>query len=204
MRTYLAEGGLIDFSKEKLSSDEINLKSLLNALANENRFSNQTGYSVLQHSIACGMAAKALYPEYIRVQRHAAFHDIQEAIIRDVPTPFKRMVGPQFDLAENKIQAKIYEAFGIDDTLGLSEVRNAVQEIDAAMLFVEVHAFFKEDFQRQLENDKHKPKVIMACTKAFNVMMETDDYTDFIRWYRYANDKAFHFFNDLLPLDYSQ
>lgn len=102
---------MLDFSTGKLPK-QYQLSDLLETLAMERRFSNQSPLSVLDHSIITGRVMSALDQGNDMVL-YGYTHDFQEAIIRDVPSPFKALVGPSFVEAENKIQEIVLNHFGI-------------------------------------------------------------------------------------------
>ena len=70
----LANGNLIDFESDGLLKQRWPLDQILLCLAREFRYSNQVTWSVLQHSMAVGLAARALYPDNVMLIQHAFFH----------------------------------------------------------------------------------------------------------------------------------
>lgn len=167
MRHHFRSGNVLDFSKEDIGY--VTVEDLLPPLAQEFRFANQMEWSVLQHSWAVGLTCHRLFHGNIPLIRYAFFHDIHEAIIRDVPTPVKNIVGKAWWDMENDIQAKLFKALHLDATLNAGD-RQKVHEVDRAMCFVELQdAFapsFVEYYERECES-KLTPSLVAECTKAF-------------------------------------
>lgn len=69
--------------------DGLALSDVLYVLSREYRFAGNSPYSVLHHSVAMGMVARAV-GEAPTVVSGCVTHDFQEAFVRDVPTQVKR------------------------------------------------------------------------------------------------------------------
>jgi hypothetical protein len=109
--------------------EQIDIRDIAHALSMKCRFTGHTRYhySVAQHSLlVCLLATHRGYPEH--VIRQALLHDATEAYLPDVASPLKRVLwvsadpqnaGPggstmlSFKEAENRLQACIFEAFGL-------------------------------------------------------------------------------------------
>lgn len=164
---------MIDFSQEHIG--HFRLEQLLVLLANEWRFANEVPWSVLQHSYAVGRAAEMLYGDNPLLVQHAYYHDLQEAVVRDVPTPLKEAVGKRWYDVENEVQTKLFRALNIaplgDDDGG------DVHALDRAMCYVEMMLFFGVGCP-MLEKvaPSPTPENLVACTTAF---VETKALGDF-------------------------
>jgi hypothetical protein len=136
-----AHGDLVDFSEDKV---RITLHDCLDALAKERRYHNRIPWTVLLHSIVVGRVAEELYTGNIPLIQKAYCHDLQESVVRDVPTPIKRAVGNNWDNLELDIQTKIFNAIGLKSKIGTQD-ESLLHEIDKAVGFVEAEHFFPQE-----------------------------------------------------------
>lgn len=160
--TVFQDGSVLDFSKDDIGT--INIKNLLECIGKERRYANVIDFTVLEHSIACGRATAVLYPDNTPLIQYAYFHDIHEAIIRDVPAPFKAIVGDAFYKAENEIQTKVLRKLGVDVS---TDDKDLFKEIDVTVGFVEslrYHTMTKTE--QMLESGDYNPVLVAVCTDA--------------------------------------
>ncbi len=120
--------------------DQLTLADIAGALSKICRFGGQIDhfYSVAEHCVHCAEQAK-VDGQSITVQVACLLHDAAEAFIGDVVKPLKVLLtdyGPIEDRIEEVIAAK----FGIDPS-----TRDAVKEIDWAMLIAERKSLFSID-----------------------------------------------------------
>jgi 5'-deoxynucleotidase YfbR-like HD superfamily hydrolase len=162
------DGSLIDFSQEKVN---ISLIDCLTGIALENRYHNRIPWTVLLHSIVVGKVAVALYENNVPLIQKAFCHDLQEAVIRDVPTPIKNAIGNAWYNVEDMIQQKIFTALGIDARISGSD-EALVNEIDKAVGYTEAVYFFdfeSEIVQKLSEDVKGvDPKVLTQSAMEFS------------------------------------
>lgn len=164
LRHFCANGNILDFAKDNIGF--LKLEDLLILLANEWRFANEIPWSVLQHSMAVGKAASMLYPGNNLLIQHAYYHDIQEAILRDVPTPFKKYVGPKWYELEDMIQGKLFQALNIHGKLG-DEDAEIVHALDKAMMYVEIIQYFGVVEEMLSFEEPPAGEHLVVCTTAF-------------------------------------
>lgn len=172
-------GELIDFSQDKV---KITLRDCLESIAKENRYSNRIPWTVLLHSIVVGRVAEELYAGNIPLIQKAYCHDLQESVVRDVPTPIKRAVGNAWDNLEADIQSKIFAAIGLKGKMGTQDDA-LLHEIDKAAGFVEAEAFFESDsevIEMLTEEAKNLNPVVIAKTAQMfvSVMSMAENYID--------------------------
>ena len=171
MKHYFTDGTLIDFELDPLNTFEFS--NLLKNLSLEGRFCNQVPWSVLQHSIAVGKACEMLYPGNIVLIQHGYLHDISEAIIRDVPTPIKKLVGNAWYNMEEEIQDKLLNYLHVSK-LG-DEDEDCLAEVDKTMAFVEACNFYSEEQVEYMKMQQgYEPEIIICCTTAFNMVHGID------------------------------
>lgn len=167
------QGETIDFSQDKV---KISLMDCLDALAKERRFHNRVDWTVLLHSIVVGVTAQRLYPSNAPLIQKAFCHDFQESVVRDVPTPIKRAVGPAWDNVEQMIQEKIFAALKIPTKISPQDDA-LIHEIDKAVGYIEADAFFADDTEivESLRNDVSgiNQTVIVRASQVFMEVMTT-------------------------------
>lgn len=83
-------------------------------LSREYRFCNATKkyWSVAEHSIRCMELAEAHYPDDVNLPFKLLMHDAHEYLLRDIPSPVKKLLIGYKALAD-ALQAAIHERFGI-------------------------------------------------------------------------------------------
>ena len=112
------EGIKFDFLSPK--PDQVNIKDIAYALANQCRFNGHVPFfSVAEHSVA---VAARLPP---KLQLAGLLHDAAEAYLSDIPSPIKKFL-PDYCAMEDAVQKVINEKFG----LSLSE--DDIAEVKAA------------------------------------------------------------------------
>lgn len=174
MKFFMRSGGCLDFSRPTL--DFFPMEDVLFSLAKEDRFFNQIDWSVLQHSIACGLAGEILYNDNTLLIKHLYVHDFTEAFLRDVPAVVKCK---EYKDIESEVQNKIFNfinlpSLGIDDHVYL-------KNIDIHMRLVETFYLYEspECFEAiKAEVGAIEPEILLACTDAFLKVQALDIFDD--------------------------
>ena len=96
-------------------------------------------YSVAQHSLNCAKEA-ACRGYTVKVQLACLLHDASEAYISDITRPVKRNL-PSYVAIEEKLQACIWDAFGIFLT---PDEEAKVKAVDDAILYAEFEGLMGE------------------------------------------------------------
>lgn len=164
-RFFMRSGGCLDFSRETL--DFFPLEDVLYAMGRERRFFNQIDWSVLQHSIACGLASELLYNQNILLVKHTYVHDFPEAFIRDVPAVVKVN---DYKVVEYDIERKIHSYLGLPALS--SEDHAYLKEIDLHMRLVESFHLYQtaEAFDCISEETENlNAAVLIACCRGFEL-----------------------------------
>lgn len=175
MKLHLNDGSLVDFAKDE--NIAFDLEDLLLCLARERRFSNKADWTVLQHSIAVGVAAENMYEGNQILICRAYTHDLCEAVIRDVPTPIKNAVGDGWWAMENMVQDKIEKCFDIaKPSKGDEEL---MQNLDKAMLLVEALHLLPENVVVDLKEKRtFDPITLIHASTAFLVVAQLPMFAD--------------------------
>lgn len=162
-------GNNLDFSEETLGY--VHLEDLIWSLGRERRFSNAIDWTVLEHSLAVGLAAEMLYGGNVPLIQWCYFHDFHEAVIRDIPTPFKRMVGENFYKAEEEIQMKLLKALNVSTQLGDDDY-SLFKMIDHTMVYIEAKNFMNGEAVDILKDciENVHADIIIACAEAFRTV----------------------------------
>lgn len=122
----------VEFPLIDVDPDKINIADISHALAQECRFAGHCSrfYSVAEHCVH-------VYYEAIRREirdeetlKAIILHDASEAYLKDLPRPLK-MVLPEYRQIEGRLQAAIYEKFGVNYTC---EIDSQIKEVDYAVL----------------------------------------------------------------------
>lgn len=130
MSNYIETSQGIKFNFLDPSPDEINIKDIAFALANQCRFNGHVPFfSVAEHSVA---VAARLPP---RLQLAGLLHDAAEAYLSDIPSPIKQHL-PDYQALEKKVQDAIYKKFSV--VLSEDEVK-LVKEADKDATSTEAH-----------------------------------------------------------------
>jgi len=140
----------------KVAGDEAcDLRDLLYSIAYERRFSGKLAWTVLQHSIVMGRVARRKEWSKERVQ-FCYLHDIHEAIIRDVPTPFKREVGYEWYRMEHLVQKRVLDSLGVGYLAELNKDLEC-KMLDSCAAYCEARRMFPEgsDIVRSLFEETH-------------------------------------------------
>lgn len=173
MKFYMRSGGCLDFSRDTL--DFFPMEDVLFSLAKEHRFFNQIEWSVLQHSIACGIAGDILYGDNALLVKHLYVHDFTEAFLRDVPAVVKCK---EYKEIEHEVQTKIFNFINLPH-LGVDD-HAYLKGIDVHMRLVETFYLYAspECFEAiKAEVGPIEPEVLLACTDAF-LKVQTMDMFD--------------------------
>lgn len=128
-------GQYFDFLNPHLN--EFDIRDIAHALSNVCRFAGHTRefYSVAQHSVMvariCMRTARPA--DVIDYGRAGLLHDAAEAYIGDITSPLKQLL-PDYKVIEQRIEAALFNAFGIDS---LPEQTKLVKHADLVMLATE-------------------------------------------------------------------
>ncbi|MEG0295846.1 MAG: HD domain-containing protein [Clostridium sp.] len=98
-------------------------------------------YSVGQHSLCCAKEAK-VRGYSTRVQLACLMHDGSEAYLSDITRPVKKDLGRYMEI-EEKLQTKIYEAYGLSDLT--EDELNKMKLVDDAVLKAEMKELMNFD-----------------------------------------------------------
>lgn len=136
----MATGGHFNY-KDPMGSD-INIQDIAHALGNQCRFNGHTKifYSVAEHSVLCYHYLNELKNEHneklklsAKTLMYCLLHDAAEAVISDIPKPFKMMF-PEIEAKEAKYQEAIFDLLELD----LEEADKAlVKQADRYMVLKE-------------------------------------------------------------------
>jgi hypothetical protein len=110
----------------------ISIRDIAWALAHLNRYNGHAGaYSVAQHSVlAVTVAEREGLPRV--TCRSALMHDAHEAYTGDVPSPIKRVLGPQWRGFERRHEIAVRSRFGLP-----IDLPPIVKSIDLRLLVTE-------------------------------------------------------------------
>lgn len=111
--------------------DQLHIDDIAHALSNNCRFNGHTRefYSVAQHSVIVAELVELIDPE------HAAcglMHDAPEAVVSDVPKPFKESISHAFGPVEDAVWKTVAEKYGLPP-----EMPKAVKTADFQALLLE-------------------------------------------------------------------
>jgi hypothetical protein len=152
---YIETHSGIHFHFLEPSQDEIDIKDIAYALANQCRFNGHVPFfSVAEHSVA---VAARLHP---RLQLAGLLHDAAEAYLSDIPSPIKQFL-PDYRAMEDRVQKVIYEKYNVY----LSEAETAeIKKADRDATSTEAHYLLRSggrDWNSLLfsPNEKYKPRL---------------------------------------------
>jgi hypothetical protein len=169
MIAFFPSGHKLDFTEDRIG--RVDLEELLELLALEHRFGNRSYVTVLQHSIAVGMAVESLYPGNVPLMQAAYTHDFHEAFLRDIPDPIKKRIGQSWSNLADEYQEKILKSLNVDSRLGDDDA-NLLKAVDSTMAFVEVMRVFPTEAVDYFKSRRtYEPDIVYACTKAFESIM---------------------------------
>jgi hypothetical protein len=135
MSDYILTHTKIKFYPLKPDKEKINIVDIAHSLSLMTRANGHFKhfYSIAQHSINCCKEAE-IRGYSPRVQLACLLHDASESYISDLTRPVKRNL-PEYYAIEEKLQAKIYDKFGLGD---LSEQEfQLIGDIDDTLLHYE-------------------------------------------------------------------
>ncbi|MET3589463.1 5'-deoxynucleotidase YfbR-like HD superfamily hydrolase [Bartonella silvatica] len=97
---------------------DIEIEDIAHGLARVARWNGQTqgehAYSVAQHSLVVEQIFRQLYPQsHSRDCLYALLHDAPEYVIGDIISPFKAVIGKQYEIIEKRIQDAIHMRFSL-------------------------------------------------------------------------------------------
>ena len=107
---FMADGNLIDL--ENISAADIHLDHIIGSLCWEQRFAGQLDkfYTVGHHTMAMFRVGLAMNVSGSTL-RTILLHDMHEFITGDIPSPVKRLLGPEIKALEARIDKAIFEKF---------------------------------------------------------------------------------------------
>jgi len=120
---------------------DIEITDIAHGLARLARWNGQThgeyAYSVAQHcllveEIFCRLAPKASAADRLQ----ALLHDAAEYVIGDMISPFKAVMGGQYDTIEERLQNAIRRRYSLPVVLG-SKLQNTIKRADRIAAFFE-------------------------------------------------------------------
>ena len=134
---------------ENLTSDDIILEVIAQALAHQNRYLGHTirPYSVAEHSV---LVARLVWQETQDpdLALWGLFHDAPETWLADIPSPVKILIGAhgmaQYLEAESRIMAQVAEKFGLRGSVIPDVVRDADKRLavlERVMLFSRISSY---------------------------------------------------------------
>lgn len=136
----LCSGAYLDLVKPDPSL--ITLRDVSRALSNICRFGGQCDhfYSVAEHSVAC--YERAQFEGLDKpTQLACLMHDAAEAFLGDVVKPLKILIEPMYGPLEERMEAAIAMAFGVD----FESTKANWKRIDRMMLIAERRTLFSAD-----------------------------------------------------------
>ncbi|GAA4659784.1 HD family hydrolase [Bartonella pachyuromydis] len=97
---------------------DIEIEDIAHGLARVARWNGQTqgnhSYSVAQHSLLVEQIFQKLCPQSRNTERlYALLHDAPEYVIGDIISPFKAVIGKQYEIIEKRIQDAIHMRFSL-------------------------------------------------------------------------------------------
>ncbi|WP_455481121.1 YfbR-like 5'-deoxynucleotidase [Bartonella sp. B12(2025)] len=97
---------------------DVEIEDIAHGLARVARWNGQTqgehAYSVAQHSLLVEQIFQKLFPKSCRNECLCALlHDAAEYVIGDMISPFKAIIGKQYELIEKRIQDAIHMRFSL-------------------------------------------------------------------------------------------
>jgi hypothetical protein len=140
----LRSGTYVDLADPDCS--DVTLRDVAWSLAHINRFSGAAGtYSVAQHSVLVCRALRD-WGHGALVQRCGLMHDAHEALIGDIGSPLKRLIGlnAEFDFSNLANEVPVWEAIAGRFRLP-KRLPGAVKKADLCVLATEARDLFGVD-----------------------------------------------------------
>ena len=106
----VASGDVVNL--ETISEKDIDLADILFSITAQPRFAGHlpVSYTVGQHTLAMYVAGAAM-GEHTGVLRTLLMHDMHEYLTGDIPSPVKRLLGPEIGELEDRIDTAIFQHF---------------------------------------------------------------------------------------------
>lgn len=126
MSSYIMTNNGVKFDIFSYNINDINIFDIAKALSNICRYAGHVKnfYSVAQHSVLVSM--------YASDPRYGLLHDASEAYMLDIPSPQKKsQMFADYRKLEHKLQASIYERFGLDIKNEPHDLHDADQRVCA-------------------------------------------------------------------------
>jgi len=140
MYSYTMSGSLIDYNNPHRS--KLNKSDFYHRLVNVYRFSGDLDWNIAQHSLLvyCLSQTKFICDDLVvscnnKIQKQSLLHDFHEALIGDIPTPLKIVLGAQIKTLEQQFDKEIYYLF--DVPLPNEEEKKIISEFDRLALIIE-------------------------------------------------------------------
>lgn len=141
--------------------EDVHIADIAHALSCMPRFAGHTKrfYSVAQHSLAVSHACDPQDAAY------GLLHDASEAYLLDMPSPIKQLL-PEYVKAEKRLQAMIFEAFGLEPT---ERMPASVKESDWHALKDEQRWLMQDTpwwTKVEVQSMEFGPICVMSCEQA--------------------------------------
>ncbi|EJF81926.1 YfbR-like 5'-deoxynucleotidase [Bartonella doshiae] len=120
---------------------DIEIEDIAHGLARVARWNGQTqgkhAYSVAQHSLLVEQIFQKLFPQsHSNEYLYALLHDAAEYVIGDMISPFKAVIGKQYELIEKRIQDAIHMRFSLPVNLS-QKLLKKIKQADRIAAFHE-------------------------------------------------------------------
>lgn len=135
----LYSGGKIDLLNPK--PEDIRIEDIAKGLGYKAHFSGLTPFyfSIASHSLlVCDLVPRE-YHTNAKLMMYILLHDASEAYIGDMVKPLKDHM-PEFRKVEKRMQAVVYEAFGIKE-----DYHTFMKEYDIRAFYLELEQFYKDE-----------------------------------------------------------
>lgn len=155
--------------------EDIHIGDIAHALGAVNRFNGHTRepYSVAQHSV---LVSRQLWRFGTDVQLVGLLHDASEAYLCDVPRPLKQSGEfARYREAEERLQALIYRAFGVDVIAADPGVQSEVKLVDRRMLRTEQAALMPPAAHGEDREDVKPFQILISSWSAANASARFHD-----------------------------
>lgn len=115
--------------------EQVDIHEIAYALANVNRFGGHTKwpYTVAQHSVYCAIECQRRY-DTPHLELACLLHDAAEAYVGDVIRPVKRLIASVYRPIEDRVQAAIWQRFGLEID---ADVERVIKDVDNAVVMAE-------------------------------------------------------------------